>query len=148
MYPGVSDPKLAAAILGHAGAQAYWGNTIIAQARLDGTARSGSPLRIDGVVDGACYAPVILIAEGASVTGVLAADTIIVLGAVSGTLSGRKITVAKSAQVEGEIYYQSMSIDPQAHCDVRFRRLPSEVDPVTIGTSALTVDRNGRSQAA
>ncbi len=148
VFPGVSDPKLAAAILGRPGAQTYWGNTIIAQARLDGTARSGSPLRIDGVVEGACYAPVILVAEGATVTGVLAADTIIVLGTVRGILSGRKVTVAKSAEVEGEIYYQSMSIDPQAQCDVRFRRLAGDADPVTVGATVFDAHQADRSRAA
>jgi cytoskeletal protein CcmA (bactofilin family) len=148
VFPGVSDPKLAAAILGRPGASTYWGNTIIAQARLDGTARSGSPLRIDGVVDGAVYAPVILVSEGATVTGVIAADTIIVLGTVSGTLSGRKVTVAKSAQVEGEIFYQTMSIDPHAQCDVRFRRLTADADPVAVGTAVFNGQVGGRPQAA
>jgi cytoskeletal protein CcmA (bactofilin family) len=134
-FPGVLDRALIGGIIGLPGAQNFWGNTIIAQMRLDGSARSGSPLRIDGTVDGACTAPILLISEGAVVTGVIAAETIVVLGKVSGILAGRNVYVASTAQVDGEIYYQTMSIDPQAHCDVSFSRLPKEADPVELGST-------------
>ena len=135
VFPGIADPLLAAAILGRPGSEKYWGNTIIKQANLVGTVRSGSPLRVDGVIEGACYAPIIFVSEGATVMGVVAAETIIVLGSVGGILSGRNITVAKSALVEGEIYYQTMSIDPQAQCDVQFTRLGQDDDPVALGAA-------------
>jgi cytoskeletal protein CcmA (bactofilin family) len=78
---------------------------------------------------------VILVSEGATVMGVLAAETIIVLGSVGGILSARNITVAKTALVEGEVYYQTMSIDPQAQCDVQFTRLGKGDDPVALGAA-------------
>ena len=134
-FPGISDEKLAAAILGRPGSEKYWGNTIIKQANLVGTVRSGSPLRVDGVIEGACYAPVIFVSEGATVMGVIAAETIIVLGSVGGILAGRNITVAKTALVEGEVFYQTLSIDPQAQCDVQFTRLGKTDDPVTLGAA-------------
>lgn len=134
-FPGVVDRALVGGILGLPGASKYWGNTVMAHMRLDGSARSGSPLRIDGMVEGACTAPVLLISEGAVVSGVVAAETIVVLGKVSGILAGRNVYVASTAQVDGEIYYQTMSIDPQAHCDVSFSRLPQEADPVELGST-------------
>lgn len=148
-FPGIADPQLAAAILGRPGSEKYWGNTIIKQANLTGTVRSGSPLRVDGVIEGACYAPIILVSEGATVMGVLAAETIIVLGSVGGILSARNITVAKTALVEGEVYYQSMSIDPQAQCDVRFTRLGRDDDPVALGAAVYDARvSSARDQAA
>jgi cytoskeletal protein CcmA (bactofilin family) len=134
-FHGIKDRALVGGILGLPGATKFWGNTIIAQMHLDGSARSGSPMRVDGSIDGACTAPILLISEGAVVSGVIAAETIVVLGKVTGILSGKHVFVASSAEIEGEVYYQTISIDPQAHCDVSFRRLPSDTDPIELGTT-------------
>jgi cytoskeletal protein CcmA (bactofilin family) len=142
--PGLTDRKLAGAVLGLPGAAGFWGNTIIAQSKLDGTVKSGSALRVDGIVDGACFAPVILVSAGAVVRGMVAADTIIVLGTVQGILTARNILVAGSGQIEGEVFYQTMSIDPQAQCDVSFSRLQASDDPVALGSSVYAARVSGR----
>jgi cytoskeletal protein CcmA (bactofilin family)/rare lipoprotein A (peptidoglycan hydrolase) len=143
-FPGLKDRALAGAVLGLPGARAYWGNTIIAQSRLDGTVKSGSALRVDGNIDGACYAPVVLISEGAAVTGMVAAETIVVLGTVRGILTARNIIVAASGLIEGEVYYQTMSIDPQAQCDVSFSRLAATDDPSVLGSAIYAARTTGR----
>jgi cytoskeletal protein CcmA (bactofilin family) len=92
-------------------------------------------MRVDGAVTGATTAPVLLVSEGAVVDGIVAAETVVVFGKVTGVLTGRNVFIAASAEVEGEVYYQSIAIDPSAHCDVSFRRLPNEGDPIALGTA-------------
>jgi cytoskeletal protein CcmA (bactofilin family) len=138
-------PDLAAAVLGLAGSEKFWGNVIIAQAQLQGSVKSGSALRIDGVIDGACEAPVLMISEGALVTGTVAAENIVIFGTVQGTIVARNVTIAASAKVEGDLYYQSLALDEAAQCDLRLSRLPAGSDPMT---AAATVARPDVARAA
>jgi cytoskeletal protein CcmA (bactofilin family) len=132
---------LAAAVLGLPGSETYWGNILIAQAELRGTIEYGSPLRIDGRVDGACQAPVIMVSQGAAVTGTIAAETIVLLGPVCGTIVGRHVVITASASVEGDLVYQTLSLDQAAQCDLRFSRLPAGADPVLVAFPGTEMSR-------
>jgi cytoskeletal protein CcmA (bactofilin family) len=133
--PSTLPRALAAAVLDLPEAAGYWGNVLIAAARLHGAIKSGSALRIDGHVDGACEAPVVMISQGAVITGVVAAEHVVVLGAVHGTIIGKTVTIAKSAVVEGDMYYQTLSLDQDAMCDVRFARLSADASPAAVAAS-------------
>ena len=77
-------------------------------------------LKIDGLIDGDVDARSITVLEGARIEGDVGADSIIIHGVVRGVIRAAAIAVKKTALVEGELRYQTLTIDPsarvEAHC--------------------------------
>ncbi|HJN22369.1 MAG TPA: polymer-forming cytoskeletal protein [Rhodospirillales bacterium] len=77
-------------------------------------------LKIDGLIDGGVDARSITVLEGARIEGDVGADCIVIHGVVRGIIRAAAIAVKKTALVEGELRYQTLTIDPsarvEAHC--------------------------------
>lgn len=77
-------------------------------------------LKIDGLIDGDVAARSITVLEGARIEGDVGADSIIIHGVVRGVIRAAVIAVKKTACVEGELRYQTLTIDSgarvEAHC--------------------------------
>ena len=80
---------------------------------------SDRDVEIGGDLDGNFDGRSITVLEGASVSGALGAQTIIIHGIVRGTVRGSSITVRPTGLVEGELQYQTLSVDPGAQINAR-----------------------------
>lgn len=91
-----------------------------------------SRLQVDGEIVGDLAGREVIIGETASVTGSVAAENVEVFGKVNGAIRGIKVALKPSAQVDGDIVHELLTIAEGAHFDGRVRRAkePAEVQPV------------------
>ncbi|MFT3730196.1 MAG: polymer-forming cytoskeletal protein [Hyphomicrobium sp.] len=86
-------------------------------------------VQVDGTVDGDIQGSHVIIGEGATVTGSISGDEVIVRGHVIGSLRGRRVMLQTTSQVEGDIYHNSLSIEQGAMFEGKSRR--TKDDPLT-----------------
>jgi len=87
-------------------------------------------VQVDGIVEGDIQGSNVVIGEGATVTGNIAGDEVIVRGHVIGTVYGRRVMLQTTSVVEGDVYHQSLSIEQGAMFEGKSRR--SNEDPRTM----------------
>ena len=83
---------------------------------------SQNKLTIDGDVHGDIHGRQVVIGEEGSVIGTVNADAIEVRGGVKGAIRAANVTLHPTAQVEGDITHQTLSISEGAQFDGRVRR--------------------------
>ncbi len=90
---------------------------------------SRGTLQVDGEVEGDVGGAEIIIGEEGKVTGIVAAERVIVRGRISGVIRAMAVALQSSARVEGDIHHMSLSIEQGAEFDGRCRRPanPSEL---------------------
>jgi cytoskeletal protein CcmA (bactofilin family) len=79
-------------------------------------------LQIDGDVRGDVNGVSVVVGEEGSVIGTLAAETVEVRGGVRGAIQAKTVVLHGTAQVEGDLIHNSLSIAEGAHFDGRVRR--------------------------
>jgi cytoskeletal protein CcmA (bactofilin family) len=79
----------------------------------------GSRLDITGEIEGDFSGRAITVHLGASVVGSLGARSVIVHGLVRGTIQAGTIALGKTARVEGELHYRTLSVDQGAEVEAR-----------------------------
>lgn len=80
---------------------------------------TGKPHRISGVVGGDISGDKVVIDKKGFVRGTVGGDAVIIHGEVVGTVSAHHITLSKTAHVEGELHYDSLTIEPGALVEAR-----------------------------
>ena len=80
---------------------------------------TGKPHRISGVVGGEITGQYVVVDKEAMVLGSVGAKDVVIHGEVLGTVSAQHITVSKGAHVEGELRYDSLTIEPGALVEAR-----------------------------
>jgi len=89
---------------------------------------SQNKLTIDGDVHGDIHGRQVVIGEEGSVIGTVNADAIEVRGGVKGAIRAGTVTLHPTAQVEGDIMHQTLSIAEGAQFDGRVRRAKDPAD--------------------
>ena len=108
---------------------------------------SQSKLQIDGQFRGNVHGREVLINKGGSVTGEIWAERIDVGGTVRGPIVAINIALHDSAQVEGDILHQKISISEGAEFDGRARLIKNAsdllpmLDAATIASGKTNPDR-------
>jgi cytoskeletal protein CcmA (bactofilin family) len=92
---------------------------------------SQNRLQIDGDVRGDVSGKQVVIGEDGSVIGTVCAEQIEVRGGVRGAIKAQTVTLHPTAEVEGDIFHQTLSISEGAQFDGRVRRAKdlSEITP-------------------
>jgi cytoskeletal protein CcmA (bactofilin family) len=83
---------------------------------------SQNRLQIDGDVRGDVSGKQVVIGEDGSVIGTVCAEQIEVRGGVRGAIKAQTVTLHPTAEVEGDIFHQTLSISEGAQFDGRVRR--------------------------
>jgi cytoskeletal protein CcmA (bactofilin family) len=98
-----------------------------ANCSLTGDIVSDGEVHIDGKVIGDVRCAVLVIGEDGGVTGEINAETVRVLGAVTGQITARAVELAKTAHILGDITHDSLAVEAGAYVDGRFNRLRPDV---------------------
>jgi cytoskeletal protein CcmA (bactofilin family) len=69
-----------------------------------------------------------MIGEHGRLTGGIVADMVAVRGQVMGSIRGKKVMLQSSSHVEGDIYHQSLAIEPGAYFEGKSRRCEDPTD--------------------
>lgn len=101
---------------------------------------SRGTLQIDGEVEGDVAGKEVIIGEMGQVTGIVAAERVIVRGKIAGAIRSVMVALQSSARVDGEIHHRSLSIEQGAQFDGRCRR------PTDAAELALDLDAYGQAR--
>jgi len=98
---------------------------------IKGNLESKGEVQIDGAIQGDVHAARIVVGPEARITGNLLADDIVVRGAVSGSIRGKKVTLEAASHVEGDIFHRALAIERGAYFEGKSRRVedPAAVPP-------------------
>ena len=88
-------------------------------------------MRVNGAIEADLHCAELVVGEKAVIKGSIAADSVRVFGQVNGAILGANVVLHPSAQVEGDIHSQQLTIEQGASFDGRSRKVsdPAEVAP-------------------
>ena len=111
---------------------------ISANLQIVGNLKSEGEVQIDGRVDGDVSANSLVIGDRANINGEVVGDDVVVRGTVHGRIRARKVQLAKSAHVIGDIWHESLAIEAGAYVEGHCKRTdkPNEVPDVRIKSLA------------
>ena len=91
---------------------------------------SQGTIQVDGEVEGDVRGSEVIIGDTGQVTGMVAAERVIVRGKVSGVIRGVTVALQSSSRVVGDIHHISLAIEQGAEFDGRCKRPsdPSELN--------------------
>ena len=89
---------------------------------VEGDATSSGPIEVQGNVLGSLQAPEITVAGSGRIEGSVVAHDLVVLGAVSGTISARNVQLAPSAVVQADVIHERIAIEAGAELEGRLQR--------------------------
>jgi len=84
-----------------------------------GPGRTNKDFDLDGPIDGDADGRKITVLEGTTLRGEVGAQSIVIHGVVLGIVRALSITVRSTAFVEGEIQYETLTVDPGARIEAR-----------------------------
>lgn len=87
---------------------------------IKGDVSASADLHIDGRVEGDIKCASLVQGEGSEIVGGVIAETARLAGRVNGSIKARELVILKSAQIEGDVHYDALTIEQGAQVDGRF----------------------------
>ena len=83
-------------------------------------------LQVDGEIEGDVQAVEVIVGEKGKVTGMVAAQDVIIRGRVSGVVCGKTVVLQATSRVEGDVHHVSLAIERGAVFEGRSYRATNE----------------------
>ena len=94
--------------------------TVIAKGlKIVGSVTAEGLVEVYGQIDGEIHCTSLVVAQGAHVTGTVAAERVVVDGKVEGPIQGGEVVLKSQAHVVGDIHHRSLAIETGAFFDGR-----------------------------
>ena len=93
-----------------------------------GNLNTDGEMQVDGSIEGDVTSQSLTVGEKASISGEIVADNIEIHGAVSGKIRARKIKLAKTAKVVGDIWHEVLSVESGAYIEGQLKRAKKGAD--------------------
>ena len=94
--------------------------TVIAKGlKIVGSVTAEGLVEVNGQIEGELHCTSLVIARGAHINGVVAAERVVVDGKVEGPIQGGEVILRSQAHVVGDIHHQSLAIERGAYFDGR-----------------------------
>jgi cytoskeletal protein CcmA (bactofilin family) len=94
--------------------------TVIAKGlKIVGSVTAEGLVEVNGQIDGELHGTSLVIARGAQVNGIVAAERVVVDGNVEGPIQGGDVILKSQAHVVGDIHHRSLAIERGAYFDGR-----------------------------
>ena len=91
-----------------------------ADIRIKGNVHASADLHIDGHVEGDVSCTALVQGESGEIVGAVKAESARLSGTVKGTINVRDLVMLKSARIQGDVHYDSLTIEQGAQVDGRF----------------------------
>lgn len=91
-----------------------------------GNISGNGDLHLDGSVEGDIHCASLILGPGGNVRGNIIADKATIAGTVGGTVNARALVIEKSARINGDLSYESVSIETGAQVDGRLTQRSGE----------------------
>jgi len=92
-----------------------------------GALESAGDIQFDGIMDGDIYCVSLAVGEEAAIRGEVMADNVTVRGRVQGNIRARRVYLFASARVEGDIHYETLTVEDGAYLDGSFQTMEESV---------------------
>lgn len=89
---------------------------------ITGILQTPGEVQLDGTVEGDITCGKLMVGEKAHITGHIVADEVVIRGKVTGRVKARSVHLAKTAQVNGDIWHDSLAIEAGAYLDGHCKR--------------------------
>ena len=89
---------------------------------ITGNVTSKGEIQVDGEIQGDIHCNSLLLGDKSQVRGEVVAEEIVVRGRLVGSIKGLRITLQGPSHVEGDIFHQSLAIEPGAYFEGKSRR--------------------------
>jgi cytoskeletal protein CcmA (bactofilin family) len=94
--------------------------TVIAKGlKIVGSVTAEGLVEVNGQIDGELHCTSLVIARGAQVNGIVAAERVVVDGKVEGPIQGGDVILKSQAHVVGDVHHRSLAIERGAYFDGR-----------------------------
>lgn len=114
------------------------GDTVIS-----GDISASADLHVDGSVNGDISCKALIQGEGSEITGAVRSESVRVAGLIRGSVSAREVVILKTARIEGDVSYDTLTIEQGARLEGRLSpnggqmppaiaRLPASAPPVEV----------------
>lgn len=87
---------------------------------IKGDISASADLHIDGRVEGDITCAALVQGEASEITGSVRAESARLSGMVRGSITARELVILKSARIEGDVFYDALTIEQGAKVDGRF----------------------------
>ena len=87
---------------------------------IKGDIEASADLHVDGKVQGDLVCASLVQGESSCIEGAITAETARLSGTVKGTINARELVILKTARIEGDVRYESLTIEHGANVDGRF----------------------------
>jgi cytoskeletal protein CcmA (bactofilin family) len=87
---------------------------------ITGNISATADLHVDGKVEGDIACASLVQGEASLVEGAIAAETARLSGRVKGTITARELVILRSAQIDGDVHYDTLTIEQGAQVEGRF----------------------------
>ncbi|MEZ5667298.1 MAG: polymer-forming cytoskeletal protein [Alphaproteobacteria bacterium] len=88
---------------------------------IEGNLSGDDDIRVDGRVNGDITSRSVIVSQGATVNGSVHAESIEVLGNVTGEISGKTVRISGTGRLDGDVSYDSLSIESGAVVNGKLR---------------------------
>ena len=85
-----------------------------------GDVSASADLHVDGTIEGDIKCASLVQGESSSISGAVIAESARLSGKVNGSITARELVILKSAQIEGDVHYDALTIEQGAQVDGRF----------------------------
>ena len=109
-----------------------------ADLKVKGNIDASADLHIDGRVEGDVSCTSLVQGESGEIVGAVKAESARLSGTVRGTSSVRDVVVLKSARIQGDVHYDTLTIEQGAQVDGRFSPRIAAADETTVVSLAAS----------
>jgi cytoskeletal protein CcmA (bactofilin family) len=95
---------------------------------IKGDISASADLHVDGTIEGDIKCASLVQGESSSISGAVIAESARLSGKVNGSITARELVILKSAQIDGDVHYDALTIEQGAQVDGRFA--PNARQPV------------------
>lgn len=91
-----------------------------ADVAIKGNVEASADLHVDGTVEGDIACTSLVQGEASRVEGTINADAARLSGTIKGTINVRELVILKSARIDGDVHYETLTIEQGATVNGRF----------------------------
>ena len=91
-----------------------------ADTAIKGDLSASADLHIDGSVEGDISCASLVQGESSVISGAIKAESARLAGTVHGSITARELVILKSARIDGDVFYDALTIEQGARVDGRF----------------------------
>lgn len=110
-----------------------------ADVAIKGDLTARADLHIDGKVEGDIACTALVQGESSEIRGAVTAESARLAGKVTGSITVRELVILKTARIEGDVFYDALTIEQGATVEGRFAHREAEPQKLALagGTEAL-----------